>query len=302
MERARLSLTSANRINWDRFPMRLYQLGKKLFWDPANLNMERDRKDWEALPEQVREMLLQLTVLFGAGEEAVTWDLSPLLSVLTREGRLEEQMYLEQFLFEESKHTEAFTRILDFMAPGKDNGRFIDSNPSYRRIFYVELPNSMNVLLTDQTPEAQIRAATTYMMIVEGVLAETAYHGYVTTLEGMKVMSTLLEMIRNVMRDESRHIAFGTYLISRLVAEYGEPAFEAFNKRLSELAPLAMGVVEAFFKEAQGPSLVQPEEYVNYAMSQFRNRYTVIERARRMTVEQVYAMGLREMGVVTSSS
>ncbi|WP_126451066.1 hypothetical protein [Sulfodiicoccus acidiphilus] len=107
------------------------------------------------------------------------------------------------------------------------------------------------------------------MMVVEGVLAETAYHGYIRTLEELKTMPTLLSMIRNVMRDESRHIAFGTYLISRLVSQYGDRALETFMKRMEEMTPLALGVVQGFFQGyEQAPSgIADPKEYINYALS-----------------------------------
>ncbi|BBD73806.1 hypothetical protein HS1genome_2195 [Sulfodiicoccus acidiphilus] len=130
--------------------MRLYQLGKKLFWDPADLDFRADSEDWEKLESLTRKALLQLTVLFGAGEEAVTWDLSPLMSVLTKEGRLEEQMYLEQFLFEESKHTEGVRQGTGLRGALLGHYLLYRKNPSYRKIFYEELPRAVNYpALTD---------------------------------------------------------------------------------------------------------------------------------------------------------
>ena len=50
--------------------------------------------------------MLHLTSLFQAGEEAVTLDLLPLIRAIAQEGRIEEEMYLTTFLWEEAKHVD----------------------------------------------------------------------------------------------------------------------------------------------------------------------------------------------------
>ena len=111
------------------------------------------------------------------------------------------------------------------------------------RIFGEELPRAMNALRTDRSPAAVANAAVTYTMIVEGVLAETGYHGYFTALERAGLLTGLREGLALVKRDESRHIAYGVYLISRLVqddpglwpasrgADGGAPAGRALGRR-----------------------------------------------------------------------
>ena len=155
----------------DCFPLRLYTQAKRLgTWDPAAIDFTRDREDWVALGELERESLLSLTSLFAAGEEAVTLDLLPLVLAIAREGRIEEELYLTSFLFEEGKHTELFARFLSEVA-GSPTGLERYHVPSFRTIFYDELPAAMNRLLTDTSAEALARASATYNMIVEGVLA-----------------------------------------------------------------------------------------------------------------------------------
>jgi len=53
--------------------------------------------DWQSLAAEEQDLLLRLTALFQAGEEAVTLDLLPLIQVIAEEGRLEEEMYLTTF-------------------------------------------------------------------------------------------------------------------------------------------------------------------------------------------------------------
>ena len=138
----------------DGFALRLYQKAKRLgVWDPATFDFEQDKRDWDGLDELQRETILSLTSLFVAGEEAVTLDLLPLVLAIAREGRIEEELYLTTFLFEEGKHTELFSRFVHEVAGGPtDLDRF--HVPSYRTIFYEELPATMERLLTDPSAEA----------------------------------------------------------------------------------------------------------------------------------------------------
>ena len=101
----------------DCFLLRLYQKAKRLgVWDPASFDFAQDRRDWESLDDLQRDTILSLTSLFVAGEEAVTLDLLPLVLAIAREGRIEEELYLTTFLFEEGNHTELFSRFLHEVA------------------------------------------------------------------------------------------------------------------------------------------------------------------------------------------
>jgi ribonucleoside-diphosphate reductase beta chain len=260
--------------------MRLYQKSKRLgVWDPYDLDLSRDVGDWRSLADDERDLLLRVTSLFQAGEEAVTIDLLPLLEVIGAEGRLEEGLFLTAWLWEEGKHTEFFRRFLDEVVGDTSDLHHLHGE-YYRRIFHDELPGAMNALRTDRSAAAQARAVVTYTMIVEGVLAETGYHGYFTALEQGGVLPGLREGLELVKRDESRHIAYGVYLISRLVqADPGLwPAIEA---RMEELLPVALGVVhETFAPYDPMPFGLDLDEFVGYAVGQYGKRIARIERAR----------------------
>ncbi|HEU5374045.1 MAG TPA: R2-like ligand-binding oxidase, partial [Ktedonobacteraceae bacterium] len=226
------------------------------------------------------------------GEECVTLDLLPLVMTVAREQRLEEEMFLTTFLWEEAKHTEFFRRFLDEVAHETSDLSSYHT-ASYRQLFYEELPQAMNALLTDASPEAQIRASVTYNMIVEGVLAETGYHSYYNMLERNNVMPGLRQGIGLLKRDESRHIAYGVFLISRLVAQKPE-LWEQVEQHMNRLLLLALGIVNETFEETRElapeeiPFGFQVEEYLNYATTQFTKRMARIERARTQTIEQIY--------------
>jgi ribonucleoside-diphosphate reductase beta chain len=276
----------------DCFPLRLYQKAKRLgVWDPATFDFTRDLRDWESLDDLQRETILSLTSLFVAGEEAVTLDLLPLVLAIAREGRIEEELYLTTFLFEEGKHTELFSRFLHEVAGSpSDLDRF--HVPSYRAIFYEQLPATMERLLTDTSSEALARAAVTYNMIVEGVLAETGYHSYHESLAANGLMPALCRALVEIKRDESRHIAYGVYLLSRLVAE--EPdVWDVIEARMQELFPYALGVVTETFEQYEGgvtPFGLELSTFADFATAQFGKRYDRISRARGKSLAEIDAI------------
>ncbi|UCC53062.1 MAG: R2-like ligand-binding oxidase, partial [Anaerolineaceae bacterium] len=227
-------------------PMRLYEKAKRLgVWNPSEIDFEQDARDWAMLSPDEQELMLRLTSMFQAGEEAVTVDLLPLIMVIAEEGRLEEEMFLTTFLFEEAKHTDFFSRMLqEVVGQTADLSRF--HSPDYHTIFYEALPQTMGVLLSDHSAAAQIRASVTYNMIVEGVLAETGYHGYFTVLDQRGIMPGVRRGITLLKQDESRHIAYGIFLISRLLV--GDASlWELVESEMNRLLPVALAVVGEVF-------------------------------------------------------
>jgi ribonucleoside-diphosphate reductase beta chain len=267
-------------LDADSLPMRLYQKAKRFgTWDPCAIDFTRDREDWLALDDERRRALLQLTSLFQAGEEGVTVDLLPLIMVIAREGRLEEELFLTTFLFEEGKHMEFFRRFLDEVCEADDDlSRW--HTPSYRRIFYEELPAAMNALADDASPEAQVRASVTYNLIVEGVLAETGYHSYALALERNGLMPGMLEGVGNVKRDEARHIAYGVHLLSRLIHDSPD-LWDVAQEQMNELLGPTMSFLrESFegYEEGVTPFGITLDEITVFASSQFEKR---LDRVRR---------------------
>ena len=268
-------------------PMRLYEKAKRLgIWNPSDIDFSQDRQDWPTLTPEERDVLLRLTAMFQAGEEAVTLDLLPLIQAIAQEGRLEEEMYLTTFLFEEAKHTDFFRRFMDEVAEaGVDLTRFHGDN--YRQLFYESLPDALNALRSDPSPASQIRASVTYNMIVEGVLAETGYQAFFTMLERNNLCPGLRKGIGLLKQDESRHIAYGVYLLSRLIAEHPQE-WDNLQMQMNTLLPSAIGVIgDAFARYEVTPFGLKEEDFVNYAMGQFTKRYERLEKARGASLDEI---------------
>ncbi len=269
-------------------PMRLFEKAKRYgVWNPSDIDFRQDIADWQRLTPQEQEVLLHLTSLFQAGEEAVTADILPLLLTVAAEGRLEEELFLTSFLFEEAKHTDFFRRFLDEVA-----GAQVDLSPfhapNYRTLVYEALPAAMQQLLVAPTPAAQVRASVTYNMIVEGVLAETGYHAYLSALERNGLMPGQCQGIRLLKQDESRHIAYGVYLISRLVAA-DDSLWDVAESTMNALLGPALGVVaDTFARYEVMPFGLEETEFVYYAAGQFQKRLDRLERARGASLQDIY--------------
>ena len=268
-------------------PMRLYEKAKRLgIWNPSEVDFAKDKSDWAKFTDEEKDLIWLLLALFVAGEEAVTLDLLPLIEVIAREGRIEEELFLTTFLFEEAKHTDFFRRFLDEVCEAPvDLSNYHTDN--YKQIFYHALPEALLGLKSDSGPAAQIRASVTYNMVVEGVLAETGYHAFFTMLERNDLLPGLRKGIGLLKQDESRHIAYGVYLLSRLVAE-NSAEWDNLEAHMNSLLPLAIGVIgDAFARYEVTPFGLVEDDFITYAMDQFSRRFERLEKARGGSLDEV---------------
>ncbi len=277
--------------------MRLWEKAKvRGVWNPADIDFAGDREDWARLADDERDLLQREASLFLAGEEAVTLDLLPLIQTVASEGRIEEEMYLTSFLWEEAKHVDAFSRFFDDVVGDRaDLERY--HTESYRKIFYEELPEALSRLREDSSPAAQAEASVTYHMIVEGVLAETGYHAYYTVLDTHSILPGMRDLVSKTQSDEARHLAYGVFFLSRLVAEHGDPIWRRIEARMERLLPLALHIIEEAFAAYDPPPFgLTPASFVDFAQDQFRRRFRRIEKARRQTLDEVYRISADAAG------
>ena len=290
METYRVTFKSTRRgLDAGLFPMQLWQKAKKLgVWNPQDIDFDQDMADWQGLDDRERDLLLRLTAQFQAGEESVTYDLLPLLQVMAEDGRIEDEMFLTSYLWEEAKHVEGFSRFLEEVT-GTHGGLEHYFTDAYRTIFFDALPRAMARLRLDRSPEAVAEASVIYQMIVEGVLAETGYHAYYTMLERNDLMPGLRSLVANIQRDESRHIAYGVFLLARLVAEHGDPIWTVIETTMNDMILTALQHIgQSLLPYGDDiPFGITAEEFLDFGQAQFMKRYQRIEKARRQTLDEV---------------
>jgi ribonucleoside-diphosphate reductase beta chain len=220
--------SSTRGLDYDSVPWKLWEKSKKLFWDPADVDFSQDAVDWRDMPDEDRTLVALSARGFMVGEEAVTLDIVPLLRCVSDMGRLEDTMYLSMFAMEEAKHTEMFRRWFD--AVGLDPASLDDivrkrnAALGERRtgVFDGELSRVMRRLDTDQSPKAILDASMVYNQLVEGVLAIAGYQRWDVLFRRLGKLPGLEAGLKLTQRDERRHIAYGTYLGRRTLAENPE--------------------------------------------------------------------------------
>ena len=287
MTRTRSLSLAAGGLNWDSLPLKLFAGGNAKFWDPADIDFTRDRADWESLSELERDWATRLCAEFIAGEEAVTQDIQPFMAAMRAEGRLGDEMYLTQFAFEEAKHTQVFRMWLDAVGLTDDLQRYLDDLPSYRKIFYEELPASLDALSADPSPAAQIRASATYNHVIEGMMALTGYYAWHRICVDRGILPGMQELVRRIGDDERRHMAWGTFTCRRHVAA-DDANWTVFETRMNELIPLALrNNEEAFALYDEVPFGLTMEEFMHYATDKGMRRLGTINSARGRPVGEI---------------
>ena len=236
-------------LDYESVPWRLWEKSKKLFWDPADLDFSQDATDWQEMSAEERTLVAMSARGFMVGEEAVTLDIVPLLRCMSDLGRLEDTMYLSMFAMEEAKHTEMFRRWFD--AVGLDPASLDDLARAQQAalgerpgIFDGPLTRVMRRLDTDKSPQAILDASIIYNQFVEGVLAIAGYQRWEQTFRRLGKLPGLEAGLKLTQRDERRHIAYGTYLARRVLAENPE-LWEWLEQRWAKLT--------AGFRAGYGP-------------------------------------------------
>ncbi len=279
--------SSPKGLNMDILPWRLWDKGKRLHWDPAELDFTKDAEEWANLQPEHRFMLAGLANGFMVGEEGVTLDIMPLVFAIADEGRAEETLFLTQFAYEEAKHVDFFARWfkaigadpLEMRELGRKNqearGVNMGDPEQPNGLFESILPRVMRRVLTDRSPEAFLECSVTYNQFIEGCLAIAGYRMWSQMFDALGVMPGLREGLGHVQADERRHIAYGTYLCRRLIA--GSP-------ELAEYAAEKMYDLRDIYIQAAGP----PSTRVG-GNGQSGNGQSVNGPKKRLTADEIIA-------------
>ena len=214
--------SSLRGIDHDSVPWRLWEKSKTLFWNPADLDYTQDASDWTSMTAEQQLALAGSAGAFMIGEEAVTLDILPLLRTMSDLGRLEDTMYLSMFAMEEAKHVDFFRRWFDAVGfdpslirggDGYGSGGPMDPFAALSRV--------MGRLDTDRSPKRILDATLLYNHLIEAVFAIAGYRNFDRGFAaiGRDVLPALRQGLTLIQRDERRHIAYGTYLARRTIAE-----------------------------------------------------------------------------------
>ncbi|MFJ2834355.1 R2-like ligand-binding oxidase [Nocardia sp. NPDC087230] len=275
-------------LRMESFPMRLFRKGNKKFWNPEDIDFSQDAKDFAAMSPDERRLATILACQFMAGEESVAQDLQPFMTAVAAEGRLADETYLTQFIFEEAKHMQAFRLWFDAVGLGTDLHEFVDYSEPYRKIFIEELPKSLYALEQDPSAAAQVRASVTYNHVVEGCLALTGYFAWAKVCKSRGILPGMQQLIKYIGDDERRHMAWGTFTCRRHVAA-DDHNWEVIEERMQDLLQPAIQLIVRLFDvfEDNTPFGIDIDEMTEYGLDKINRRLESIESARGRPVEEI---------------
>jgi ribonucleoside-diphosphate reductase beta chain len=257
---------------------RYYRNAVERHWDPGEIDLDVDRGRLASMDDYGFDQLRRTLALFGAGEQAVTEDLSSLAVALEDP---DDQLFVTTQLYEEAKHADFFDRYWrTVVTPAERERGEVPTAPTDDRWFpddYVELfecnDRAMHRLLEADTPENRAKAYCHYHLVIEGILAQTGYYGVQNSWDGsvpeLPELPGLVEGFTKIRQDEGRHVGFGMAKLKALVESGAvEPAL--LHETVNELVPLTQGIV-ANSAEEDGPG-AGPSELTEYASGRHTQR------------------------------
>ncbi len=200
-------------------PLDLYRLWERQNWSSHEIDLAADRRDWEAMSEQLREELTFGLAAFFVGEERVANQFAGL--VLAAADKHEEAFLITQHV-DEARHAQHFNRLYDevFGFDGSFEDRLAQARlglgRAYHELFDEHLVQAHAALLRDPGDlEAKVAFVTVYHMVIEGTLALTGQHFQTASLQRLGVMPGHLQAFSLIAQDEHRHVAYGTWFLQQ---------------------------------------------------------------------------------------
>ena len=222
----------------------LYYRWERQQWKAGDIDFSEDRKQWEAMSQDEREMRIYALSAFFQGEACVTDTLAPYVLAMPDEDM---RIFLTTQLVDEARHTVFFERFFRNVM-GVETGKIEDSLAFARQ--YVN--DDLKFILIDSLTEVaeRIRQEPRNMAhLVEGV---TLYHIVVEATMALAGQRNMLEIYRTnnlfpafrggftaVARDESRHVVFGVKFLRDMIRRDNALA-QVIDAAIDTYAPIAL--------------------------------------------------------------
>jgi ribonucleoside-diphosphate reductase beta chain len=261
-------------------PLELYRLWERQNWVSHAIDLVPDRRDWEGMPEELREEMLWGLSAFFVGEERVTSEFSGL--VLAAEDKHEEAFLITQQV-DEARHAQHFNRLYEevFQFDGSFEDRLQrarrDLTADYFTLFDGYLVDDHQALLSDPSNiEAKVDFVTVYHMVIEGMLALTGKYFQTFNMERRGILAGHLQAFNLIARDEHRHVAYGTWFLQQKARD--PQLARRIQEKLAQTLPAAARVLVP-----RGFQLGDDYEYLGYS-SQRMNQFAFTALSRRLKV------------------
>jgi ribonucleotide reductase beta subunit family protein with ferritin-like domain len=213
-------------------------------WSATQIDFTVDRQQWdETFSDLDRRGALWIYSMFFYGEDSVADNLSPYIDAAPTE---EQKYFLATQQVDEARHSVLFARFMREVAgTGSDTASALratlpELSWGFKKVF-ARLDRMADELRRDRSRPKLAQAITLYHLIVEASLAQPGQHLIEESLTKRDLLPGFREGMRNVSKDEQRHIAFGVKMVADLVRQDPEckPAIEEL---LREIFPYTAAV------------------------------------------------------------
>jgi 1,2-phenylacetyl-CoA epoxidase catalytic subunit len=221
----------------------LYRRWEKSNWSAYDIDFSVDREAWSELSEMQRRSALWTYSMFFYGEDSVTDNLSPYIEAAPRE---EQKYFLATQQVDEARHAIFFHRFFNEVI-GLDGsiGETLDFTRQYHgwgyRHVFDRLDKMADELRRDRSLPKFAQAIALYHLVVEATLAQPGQHFIEDYFTKAGTLPGFSAGMKNVSRDEQRHIGFGVKVLSELFAESDE-CKAAVVELLREIMPYSVAV------------------------------------------------------------
>ncbi len=213
-----MSAIAADQVTYED----LYARWEQGNWRASEISLSTDREQWRSsFTEFERQAALWLYSMFFHGEDSVTDNLSPYIDAAPLEAQ---KYFLATQQVDEARHAFLFARFMREVAGyGQDTGAALAATVpqlswGFRKVFE-RLDRMADELRKDRSRPKLAQAITLYHLVIEASLAQPGQHFIDESLTRRELLPGFREGVRNVARDEQRHIAFGVKMVADLVRE-----------------------------------------------------------------------------------
>jgi len=236
-------LPHVNKWAWD-----LYKTGKRNNWDPEEIAMTRDSQNWNSgmLSEDEKRVAKRTLGFFAGSESLVGNNLVTLYQYVTDP---ECRQYMSRQIWEECLHNDTVVHICDSLSLD-----IVEVYEAYRTIPSIKAKDEFLMSVTDgiltdvdvsttKGLQEVVRAAFLYWIVCEGTFF---FSGFAMLLAMKDKLPGIGEQIEYTLRDESKHIKFGTTLINKIKEQNPQIWTKEFENELTEYLKQAVKLEIAY--------------------------------------------------------
>jgi ribonucleoside-diphosphate reductase beta chain len=236
-------------------PHELYKQWERQNWLAYEIDLSKDRADWDSFSEEEKHDIVWGLSSFFVGEERVTTQFSGLVMAY---GDQAEEAFLTTQQVDEARHAQFFSRFYEEVAGvgGAMDEQLVEVrkvlNDAFLTLFDEHLVEAADRLIADPSDlEAKVDFVTLYHMVIEGTLALTGQNFITDFFEQRGKLPGFVEGFRKISQDEHRHVAYGTWFLKE-TAGRDEALARRMQDKLAETIPIAGSVLVPTGKDPFG--------------------------------------------------